>query len=127
MARNARAWLRVMVKARSRERRSPKAWRPSTGRGLDRGAAEAHACVMRRLAWLVPVACFLLDPSFACGPPAPQYEYGAAEMRAAVEGNWSFTIMPEGASAPIQVTVKVAQATALPGQQAHAPVFGLVR
>jgi hypothetical protein len=82
---------------------------------------------MRRLLWAIPVALFFLDPSFACGPPEPQFRYGATEMRAAVEGNWSFTIMPDGASGPIQVTVNVEQAATLPGQQAQAPVLGLVR
>jgi hypothetical protein len=82
---------------------------------------------MRRLLWAIPVALFFLNPSFACGPAEPEFRYGATEMRAAVEGNWSFTIMPEGASGPIQVTVNVAQAAASPGGQAQAPWRGLVR
>jgi hypothetical protein len=75
---------------------------------------------MRRLSWLLPVLFFLVNPGFACGPPEPQYEYGAEEMRAAVEGVWSFTIMPEGAAAPIQVTVKIEQASAAAAPQARA-------
>jgi hypothetical protein len=82
---------------------------------------------MRRLLWTIPVALFFLNPSFACGPTEPEFRYGATEMRAAVEGNWSFTIMPDGASGPVQVTVMVGQATAAPGQQAQAPARGLVR
>jgi hypothetical protein len=80
---------------------------------------------MRRLAWIVPIACFLLDPSVACGPAEPQYQYGAAEMRAAVEGNWSFAITPEGGTTPIQLTVKIAQAA--PGAQARASGRAFVR
>jgi hypothetical protein len=83
--------------------------------------------VMRRLAWAIPVALFLLDPSFACGPAEPQYQYGAAEMRAAVEGTWSFTILPDGATTPVQVTVQIAQAASAPGAQARARGRGLVR
>jgi hypothetical protein len=82
---------------------------------------------MRRLGWLVPVAFFFLNPGLACGPPEPQYEYGAAEMRAAVEGNWSFTIMPDGASGPIQVSVKVEQAATAPAPHARAPGRAFVR
>jgi hypothetical protein len=82
---------------------------------------------MRRLSWLLPIAFFFLNPGFACGPAEPQYKYGADEMRAAVEGTWSFTIMPEGASAPIQVTVELEQAATAPGAQAAAPGRALVR
>jgi hypothetical protein len=82
---------------------------------------------MRRLSWLLPVAFFFLNPGFACGPAEPQYEYGAAEMRAAVEGNWSFTIMPDGASGPIQVTVKLEQAATAPAPQVRAPGRSFVR
>ncbi len=82
---------------------------------------------MRRFLWAVPLAIFFLNPGFACGPAEPQYQYGAEEMRAAVEGNWSFTIMPDGASSPIQVTVKVEQAATAPGQQASAPGRSFVR
>jgi hypothetical protein len=82
---------------------------------------------MRRLSWLLPVAFFLLNPGFACGPPEPQFNYGAADMRAAVEGVWSFTIMPEGAAAPVQVMVKVEQAATEPSPQARARGLTLVR
>jgi hypothetical protein len=48
-------------------------------------------------------------------------------MRAAVEGSWSFTIMPQGGSGPIQVTVKVVQADTAPAAQARAESRALVR
>jgi hypothetical protein len=82
---------------------------------------------MRRALWLVPVAIFFLNPGFACGPPEPQYQYGAAEMRAAVEGNWSFSIVPQGASAPIQVTVHVEQSATAPAAAERAPGRAFVR
>jgi hypothetical protein len=65
---------------------------------------------MRSLWWLVPVAVFFLDPSFGCSDE-PQFQYGAAEMRAAVAGDWSLTITPDGGTAT-QVTVHVDQAAA---------------
>jgi hypothetical protein len=83
---------------------------------------------MRRLSWLLAVAFFFLNPGFACGPAEPQFNYSAADMLAAVEGTWSFTIMPEGAANSVQVTVKVEQAAMAPGAQARAPArFVLVR
>jgi hypothetical protein len=82
---------------------------------------------MRRLLWVVPVAFFFLNPTFACGPAEPQYQYGAAEMRAAVEGNWSFTIMPQDGGAQTQVTVRVEQAATASGQTARAPGRAFVR
>ena len=51
---------------------------------------------MRKLIWIVPLAFFFLNPAIACGPAEPQFQYGAVEMRAAVEGDWSFTITPDG-------------------------------
>jgi hypothetical protein len=81
---------------------------------------------MRRILWTIPLAFFFLNPSFACGPAddAPQFHYGAVEMRAAVEGVWSFAIMPEGAAGPIKVMVKVQQAASAPGAEAHASATG---
>ncbi|HVU51488.1 MAG TPA: hypothetical protein VHL80_12420 [Polyangia bacterium] len=82
---------------------------------------------MRRLSWLLPVAFFFLNPGFACGPAEPRYSYDAAEMRAAVEGVWSFTITPQGAANTLQLTVKIEQATAAPGAQARSSGRSLVR
>ena len=47
-------------------------------------------------------------------------------MRAAVEGDWSFTITPSGAAAT-QVTVHVEQAATAPGATARAPGRAFVR
>jgi hypothetical protein len=82
---------------------------------------------MRRLTWLLPLAFFFLNPGFACGPAEPQYKYGAEEMRAAVEGVWSFTIMPEGGGGAMQLSVKIEQAATAPAAHAAAPGRTLVR
>jgi len=42
---------------------------------------------MPKLMWIVPLAFFFLNPAVACGPAEPQFQYGASEMRAAVEGD----------------------------------------
>jgi len=63
---------------------------------------------MRRLIWLIPLSAFFLNPSFAC-TDEPQFQYGAEEMRAAVQGDWSFTVTPDGGTAT-QVMVHLDQA-----------------
>ena len=65
---------------------------------------------MRNLAWPIAVGFFFLNPSFACGTDEAQFQYGAPEMRGAVEGNWALTITPAGGTAT-QVVVHVAQAS----------------
>ena len=64
---------------------------------------------MRRLAWVLGLAFFFLNPALACGPGDPDYEYGATEMRAAVEGKWTLAVDSEGQQT--SVTVLVQQAT----------------
>ena len=82
---------------------------------------------MSKLIWIVPLAFFFLNPAIACGPAEPEFQYGAAEMRAAVEGDWSFTITPVGGTAT-QVTLHVDQATTTADAGvARAPGRGLVR
>jgi hypothetical protein len=51
---------------------------------------------MKSLAWIAAAAFFFVSPGFACGPAEPEFQYGAAEMRAAVEGNWTMTVTPDG-------------------------------
>ncbi len=81
---------------------------------------------MRRLIWLIPLAAFFLNPSFAC-TDEPQFQYGAEEMRAAVEGDWSFTITPDGGTAT-QITVHLAQSATAPAATAsRAPSPGVLR
>jgi hypothetical protein len=80
---------------------------------------------MRNLLWFLPVAAFLLNPSVACSDDEPGFQFGAAEMRAAVAGDWSFTITPTGGDAT-QVTVNIDQAAA-PATAARAPGVALVR
>ena len=71
---------------------------------------------MRNVAWLIPLGFFFLNPGFACGIDEPQFQYGAPEMRMAVEGDWGFTITPAG-GAPMQVVVHVTQGSGAAASQ----------
>jgi hypothetical protein len=80
---------------------------------------------MRNLLWFLPIAVFLLNPSFACSDE-PTFQFGAAEMRDAVEGDWSFAIRP-AVGAATQVTVHVDQAGPPATASARASGVALVR
>jgi len=80
---------------------------------------------MRKLFWLLFVGFFFINPGAAC-TDEPDFQYGAAEMRAAVEGDWVLAITPPD-GAPIAVTVHVAQAATAPGATARGPARSLVR
>jgi hypothetical protein len=80
---------------------------------------------MRNILWIVPIAVVFLNPTFACSDEPP-FQYGASEMRAAVEGDWSFAITPAGA-ATMQVTVHIGQAATTPATTAHASGRAFVR
>lgn len=82
---------------------------------------------MRRFLWAIPVAFFFLNPSFACGPPEPQFQYGATEMRAAVEADWSLTIAPQDGGPLQHVIVRVAQSSDATTVNEQARGFSLVR
>jgi len=43
----------------------------------------------RSVMWIVPIAFFFLNPNVGCGSDEPAFQFGAPEMLAAVEGNWS--------------------------------------
>src|SRR4051812_43474542 len=122
---------RTSSSTRSRWTSSPARPRPDAGPRTSEGSLALFARrkdhrAMRNLLWLVPVAAFFLNPSLACSDE-PQFQYGAAEMRAAVEGDWSLTITPAGGTA-MQVTVHVEQAQTPPGATAaHVPGRALVR
>jgi hypothetical protein len=73
---------------------------------------------MRRLAWGLGLAFFFLNPALACGVGDPEYEYGATEMRAAVEGKWNLVVDSEGQQT--SVTVLLQQDTMFPPTTAQA-------
>ena len=50
---------------------------------------------MRNLFWLLFIGFFFLNPGVAC-TGEPDYQYGAEELRAAVEGDWSLAMTPNG-------------------------------
>jgi hypothetical protein len=81
---------------------------------------------LKSLALLAAVAFFLVSPGFACGPGDPEYQYGAKEMKAAVEGDWVVTFMPGGGAA-VEYTVHLQQAARAPGTAALEAHGGLVR
>jgi hypothetical protein len=82
---------------------------------------------MRNLLWLVPIAAFFLNPNLGCvGPDEPQFQYGAAEMLAAIAGNWTFTITPNGGTATA-MTVQFDEADNVPGATAQASGRSLIR
>jgi hypothetical protein len=82
---------------------------------------------MRNLLWLVPVAFFFLNPNVGCASPdEPQFQYGAAEMVAAIAGTWTFTITPNGGTAT-PVTVQLDEADNVPGATAQASGRSLIR
>jgi hypothetical protein len=81
---------------------------------------------MHSLFWLVPIAFFFINPSFGCGTDEPQWQYGAAQMQAAVAGTWTFVITPAGGTAT-EVTVQIDEADTAPGATAQAPRRSLIR
>jgi hypothetical protein len=92
-----------------------------TDEGLAIRAGEAEDRGMRRLLWLAPIAMFFLNPNVAC-VDEPEFQYGAEEMRAAVEGDWSFTITPTGGTAT-ELTVHIEQGTAPATAQSSGSAF----
>jgi hypothetical protein len=70
---------------------------------------------LRRLAWVIPLALFFLNPALACGggDEKPTFQFGAAELRAAIEGTWSLTLTPSGGAAK-SLVVRIEQATQAP-------------
>ena len=88
---------------------------------------RAHYRRMRNLLWLVPVAFFFLNPSLGCvGPAEPQFQYGAAEMQAAIAGTWTFSITPNGGTAAA-VTVQLDEADNVPMATAQPSRRSLIR
>lgn len=83
---------------------------------------------MRKLAWAVAVAFFFLNPGLACGPSESdqQFQFGAAELRTAVEGDWLVTLTPDGGGAETY-HVHLAQAAAPPSASEQLAPRSLVR
>lgn len=62
---------------------------------------------MRRLALALALIGFVVNPGVGCGPGEPEFHYGAAEMRAMVEGTWELGLRnPDGSTSTVVVTVK---------------------
>lgn len=84
-----------------------------------------HHVGMRKLAWLLLPAFFLINPGFAC-VVEPEFTYGAAELRATIEGDWAVTITPAGGT-PTEYQMTLKQATSAPASAARVPAGSLVR
>ena len=83
---------------------------------------RAHRAVL----WLVALAAFFVNPFFAC-VAEDHFEYGASEMRGAVEGTWDLTLSYADGQQQV-VTIAVVQGTSASGSHAAADRGrGLVR
>jgi enamine deaminase RidA (YjgF/YER057c/UK114 family) len=78
---------------------------------------------MRKIAVAFGVLMFLLNPNLACDDGGPQFQYGEAEMRAAVEGSWLVTFTASDGTST-QVTLRIEEGT---GAQTSFESPGLVR
>lgn len=84
--------------------------------------AAARPRFHRVASWAVAAAVLVLDPLFGLGAEEPHF--GAAELRAAVEGTWRLTVrMADGTEEGIAFTI--AQGSAVTGT--HASNRALVR
>lgn len=81
---------------------------------------------MRNLSWLLPIAFFFINPGFGCGTDEPQFQYGSAEMQAAIAGTWTFTITPSDGT-PTEVTVQIDEADTAPGATAQVSGRSFIR
>jgi hypothetical protein len=93
---------------------------------LPPSTPRVHHLDMRKLSWLLLAAFFFLNPGFACGPMEPEFQYGATEMRAAIEGNWAVTVTPTGGAAQDYV-VTLKQAKAAPTSASRGSTVAFVR
>jgi len=64
---------------------------------------------MRSIAFLPVITAFLLNPAACSAPAESQYQYGAEELRAALEGSWNIAIRADGGSFAA-LTVELEQA-----------------
>lgn len=65
---------------------------------------------MRRIALLTAAAAFILNPGLACSPAEGDgYEYGAEEMKAMVEGDWT-VVVRSGDGSESTVAIRISQA-----------------
>ena len=78
--------------------------RPCVGRPLERDIS------MHRLALSLAVLGFFINPGLACSPSDSGYQFGEAEMRAAVEGTWQLSFVADG-GAISSLTVQIRESS----------------
>jgi hypothetical protein len=81
---------------------------------------------MRKLSLLILAAFFFLNPGVACMPDEPEWQYGASELRAAIEGDWALTLTPTGGE-PQDYVITLKQAKAAPASASRGTGLPFVR
>jgi hypothetical protein len=77
---------------------------------------------MRRLIVSLAVLTFFVNPGIACGPDDPEFQYGEADMRATVEGNWRVAwTNPDGSSYELSLAIREGAASLGGGTQVLLP------
>ena len=61
---------------------------------------------MRRLVLLLSLLAFFVNPGFACSPGEEDFNFGEAEMRAAVEGTWQITFGGDASTSELTVEIR---------------------
>lgn len=65
--------------------------------------------VKKALVLVLGLAALILNPIAACSLFEPSFNFGAAEMRAAVEGTWTITAPATADRPALEYTVRIAQ------------------
>jgi hypothetical protein len=68
--------------------------------------------VKKALVLVLGLAALILNPIAACSLFEPSFNFGAAEMRAAVEGTWTITAPATADHPAMEYTVRIAQGDA---------------
>ncbi len=71
---------------------------------------------------MIAAAVFFLNPSFGCDGE-PEFQYGAEEMRAAIEGTWNLTLSYSDGQ-QVVLTVAIAQDSGTPSAEATSDGHG---
>jgi hypothetical protein len=68
---------------------------------------------MHRLAISMAVLAFFLNPGLACtsGSEEPEFQYGEAEMKSAVEGTWVLVVSRSSTSPTEEITLQLAESS----------------
>jgi hypothetical protein len=76
---------------------------------------------MKRLAIAAAALFFFVNPGFGCSDQDAEYQYGEAEMKAAVEGTWVLTLGEAAGPSNETITVRVVQGRVAQASRNQAP------